>query len=205
MSPNKQLERTVIRHVRAISLCAYGALDSAPLDRSTAALGGTGCIVASPKAVSVRSMTWLIATLGLWALAGCATSQSSDAQRTSAPRGITLKMGGSGGDGYTFTLRNDSRIPFQYRHWTGRGPRPVLSIEKVSADGIQRHDEWPVGVDDLLVTHETLLLPGEQIQFDISSEALHRVGVLYWNEDSSQHVLWSAEVERARGFSLQSE
>ena len=134
--------------------------------------------------------------LGAWALVGCATLQSSEAQRSSAPRGITLKMADSDGDGYTFTLSNDSDVPFQYRHWTGRGPRPVLSLESVSADGIQRHDEWPVGADEFLVTHETLLFPGEQIQFDISSEALHRVGVLYWDEDSSQHVLWSAEVER---------
>jgi hypothetical protein len=72
----------------------------------------------------------------------------------------------------------------------------VLSVETVSADGIQRRDEWPIGVDELFVTHETLLFPGEQIQFDISGEAIRRVGVHYWDEDLTQHVLWSAEIER---------
>jgi hypothetical protein len=134
--------------------------------------------------------------LGVWTLVGCTTLQSSETQRSNAPRGITLKMVRSNTDGYTFTLSNKSRMPFQYRHWTGQGPRPVLSIETVSADGIQRRDEWPVGVDELLVTHETLLFPGEQVQFDIPDEAIHRVGVLYWDEDLSQHVLWSAKVDR---------
>ena len=100
------------------------------------------------------------------------------------------------GGGYTFTLNNDSNVPFQYRHWTARGPRPVLSLETISADGIQRHDEWPLGADEFLVTHETLLFPGEQVQFDIPNESLYRVGVLYWDEDLNHHVLWSKEVAR---------
>lgn len=127
---------------------------------------------------------------------GCAGQISSRGSERGAPRGVTLEMVRADAQESSFVLSNRSNRPFQYRHWTGQGSRPVLSIEATVDGKIERRDEWPIGADDLLVTHEELLFPGETIEFSVSGEALHRVGVIYWDKDSEQQVSWSAVVER---------
>lgn len=131
-----------------------------------------------------RGLRNLVAILSAAAVVGCAAQHSVGDGNITAPRGITLQVARADPEGLSFVLNNRSNRPFQYLHWTGRGTRPVLSIETMVDGKIERHDEWPVGSDGLLVTHEELLFPGERVEFSVPGDALHRVGVMYWDDDS---------------------
>jgi len=141
-------------------------------------------------------ITRVAAVLSVAALFACAAHSPARHNDTNSLRGVTLQLVGTDDQGFSFEIDNRSNTPFHYRHWTGGGTKPVLLIERIVDGKIERHDEWPADADDLLVTHEELVLPHERVRFNVPDDSLHRVGVMYWDDDLNEQVLWSQEVER---------
>ena len=140
-------------------------------------------------------MRYFFATLNVSILTVC-TIFSLCAQTLETPHGITLKSIHADGENYTFILTNHSNKPFAYLHWVSRGSRPVLSIETVAGNKIERYDEWPIGEYEPMTTHQQFLFPGEQVEFEVSRSALRRVGIQYLDENMDEKILWSAEIKR---------
>jgi hypothetical protein len=149
----------------------------------------------------------LLTALSISSLAGCATSARDTSVAIDSPPGITLQLLRSRDERYLFVFSNKSSEEFMYRHWFSGGERPVLSVESMVDGAIERYDEWPLGDDSLMATHQQILFPGEQIKFEVSKEnlhrvglqgwrgTLHRVGVHYWDENIDPRVLWSSDIK----------
>jgi hypothetical protein len=150
--------------------------------------------------------------VGLLVLCGCATTNESRLQQTSAldVRHVYLEQVQSQGAQATFRLVNSSRERLRYMHWSGQGPEPVAYCLRkdgtqcwcsttlyLIGDDATGYEEW---------THDTFLRARGSALMHANIDGMSHIGVkIYVEAPFREVVVWFSLAPSAPNISLQAD